>query len=117
MGQFMLLRSLQIVLVVTSTIAYADGPICGPHPRAWDQEHALIEEADLTPELVKKAEAYIERAKHPAPDAPGELEMLALAGKRIIEGYKLKQEYERRPSPATKRKFCTWMANHAFWPE
>ncbi len=43
--------------------------------------------------------------------------MLAAAGERIIEGYKLKQEYERRPSPAAKRQFCTWMANHAYWPE
>ena len=77
----------------------------------------VIQEADLTPEQVKKAEAHIEAAKHPAPDSPGELEMLAVGGGRIVEGYKLKQEYERSPSPATKKKFCTWMANHAFWPE
>ena len=117
MRRFMLLRSLPTVLVVASTLAYADGPICGPHPRAWDQEHALIQEADLTPEQVKKAEAYIEAAKRPAPNSPGELEMLAVGGERIVEGYKLKQEYERQASPATKKKFCTWMANHAFWPE
>jgi len=43
--------------------------------------------------------------------------MLAAAGERIIEGYKLKQQYERQPSPAVKQRFCAWMANHAFWPE
>ena len=91
--------------------------ICGPHPRSWDKEHALIEEADLTPEEVKKAEAYIERAKHPPPNPPGEMEMLAGAGERIIEGYKLKREYERHPSAATKKKFCRWMARDAYWPE
>jgi hypothetical protein len=91
--------------------------ICGPHPRSWDKEHALIEEADLTPEEVKKAEAWIERAKHPPPNPPGEMEMLAGAGENIIEGYKLKREYERHPSPATKQKFCKWMATAAYWPE
>lgn len=89
--------------------------ICGPHPRSWDKEHALIEEADLTPEEVKKAEADIERAKQPNP--PGQLEMLAAGGGRLIEGYKLKRKYERHPSTATKKKFCKWMATAAYWPE
>ncbi len=106
-----------IALLLISPALYAEGPICGPHPRAWDKDHALIEEAALTPEQVKKAQAHMEAAKHPAPDAPGELEMLAAAGERIVEGYKLKQQYERRPSPAAKQRFCAWMANHAFWPE
>ena len=111
------LRALPIVLVAASMTAQADGPICGPHPRAWDQDHALIQEADLTPAAVKKAEADIQALKHPPPDAPGELEIFAAAGQAIIEGYKLKQEYERQPSPAAKQKFCIWMANHAYWPE
>lgn len=110
-------RALPIVLVVTSAAAYADGPICGPHPRGWDKEVALIQEGDLTPELVKRARADIERARHPPPDAPGELSMLADAGRRIIKGYRLKRAYERRLSPAAKKRFCTWMANEAFWPE
>jgi hypothetical protein len=106
-----------IALLLISPVLYADGPICGPHPRGWDKDHALIEEVDLTLEQVKKAQAYVEAAKRPAPDAPGELEMLAAAGVRIIEGHKLKQEYERRPSPAAKQQFCAWMANYAYWPE
>ena len=110
-------ETLPIVLLVTAMTAHADGPICGPHPRAWDKDHALMEEADLTPAAVRKAQADIEALKHPAPDAPGELEIFAAAGQAIIEGYKLKQEYERRPSPAAQRRFCAWMANHAFWPE
>jgi hypothetical protein len=97
--------------------ALADGPICGPHPRAWDNEHALIQEADLTPAAVKKAQADIQALRHPSPDAPGELEIFAAAGRAIIDGYTLKQEYEREPSSAAKLKFCTWMANHAYWPE
>lgn len=113
----MFLRALLIIVATTSTTAHADGPICGPHPRAWDEDHALIQEADLTPASVRKAKADIQALKHPPPDAPGELEIYAAAGQAIIEGYKLKQEYERQPSPAAKRKFCTWMANHAFWPE
>ncbi len=106
-----------ITLLLISPVLHADGSICGPHPRGWDKDHALIKEADLTPEQVKKALAYVEAAKHPAADAPGELYMLAAAGERIIKGYKLKQAYERRPSPAAKQQFCLWMANHAYWPE
>jgi hypothetical protein len=106
-----------IALIAMAPVAQADGPICGPHPMSWDKEHALIEEADLTPEEVKKAKAWIERAKHPPPNPPGEMEMLAGAGENIIEGYKLKREYERHPSTATKQKFCKWMATDAFWPE
>lgn len=79
-----------ITLLLISPALYAEGPICGPHPRAWDKDHALIEEAALTPEQVKKAQADIEAAKRPAPNAPGEL---------------------------AKQRFCAWMANHAFWPE
>lgn len=106
-----------IVLFLAACALHAAGPICGAHPRAWDEDHALIEEADLTAEQIRKAHAYVEAAKHPAPDAPGELEILAAAGERMIEGYRLKQEYERQPSPAAKRKFCAWMADHAYWPE
>ena len=113
----MFMRALPIVLGVISTTAHADGPICGPHPRAWDKDHALIEEANLTAESVKKAEADIQALKHPPADAPGELEIFAAAGRAIIEGYKLKQKYEHQPSPAAKQKFCAWMANHAYWPE
>lgn len=113
----MFLRALPIVLVVTSTTVHASGSICGTHPRAWDKDHALIQEADLTPESVKKAKADIEALRRPAPDAPGELEIFAAAGRAIIEGYKLKQEYQRQPSPAAKQNFCTWMADHAYWPE
>jgi hypothetical protein len=113
----MLVRALPILLCLISTAAHADGPICGPHPRARDKDHALIQEADLTPEAVKKARADVRALKNPPPDAPGELEIFAAAGEAIIEGYRLKQEYERNPSPAAKRKFCTWMKNRAFWPE
>jgi hypothetical protein len=113
----MFLRVLPIVLVAASVTAHADGPICGPHPRAWDKDHALIQEADLTPASVKKAEADIQALKHPPPDAPGELEIFAAAGRAIIEGHRLKQEYERQPSPTARRNFCAWMANHAYWPE
>lgn len=106
-----------ITFLLVSPVLQADGPICGPHPRGWDKGHALIQEARLTPGEVKKSRAHIEAAKHPAADAPGELDMLAAAGERIIEGYKLKQEYERQRSPAAKRRFCKWMADHAYWPE
>ncbi len=106
-----------ITLLLISPVLYADGPICGPHPRGWDKDHALIQETDLTPEEVKKAQAYVEAAKHPVPDSPGELYMLAAGGGRTIKGYKLKREYERRPSSAAKQQFCLWMANHAYWPE
>ena len=106
-----------VVLLLISPMLHADGPICGPHPRSWDKEHALIQEADLTPEREKKALAYVEAAKHPAPESPGELYMLAAGGERVINGYKLKREYERQPSFDAKMHFCLWMANHAFWPE
>jgi len=106
-----------LVFVMISIPAYADGPICGPHPRARDTDHALIQEADLTAEAVKKAEKDIQALKNPPPDAPGELEIFAAVGKKIIDGYKLKLEYQKKPSPAAKKKFCIWMANEAFWPE
>lgn len=94
-----------------------DGTICGPHPRGWDDGRALIQEADLTPEAVKRAEANIERAKHTAPEALGQLEISAVGGERLIRGYELKQEYQRDPTSAAKERFCLWMANEAFWPE
>lgn len=106
-----------ILILLISPALLADGSICGPHPRAWDKDHALIKEADLTPEELKKAQVHVEAAKHPTPDSPGELYMLAAAGERIIKGYKLKKEYGHQPSAAAKRKFCAWMANHAYWPE
>lgn len=58
----MKLRLLAGPALLLSLGAHA-GDICGPHPRSWDAEHALIEETELTPELVEKSKKRIEEAK------------------------------------------------------
>lgn len=95
----------------------SDGAICGPHPRNWDDGHALIREGDLTPEAVKKAEADIRRATLIPAESRGQFELSVVGGERLIRGYELKREYERDPTPVAKERFCLWMANEAFWPE
>ena len=35
-----LARVLLSAIALAAAPARADGPICGPHPRAWDKDHA-----------------------------------------------------------------------------
>ena len=106
----------KVMALLLFTVPAAAGSICGQHPRAWDTEHALITESELTIEKYEKALVDIEAAKHPSGN-PDEMEMIATGSRRLVEGYKLKQEYERHPTSTAKEKFCNWMATDAYWPE